>query len=243
MQEKLDILSLDDIKRMEKDSLEYCKEQLYEDKYNTDNIDLKELKNIVDKSIIEKHEYLNEDIYHTQHGIRHHLRTQIYSYILLKNLNYDFNTINIMNYICSIHDTQRKNDYKDHEHGLLAYEKFVENSNYDKFKLKQVLEKHDEKIFETENLLLMILKCSDALDRFRLKNLKGWITMDRIPVSNNNELMNIRNETKKMIMLCRKFTLLTEKYRLENKEEDDYNVIMDNLYELKRRDINERNFK
>lgn len=238
MHEILDIIKIEDITRMEKESLEFCKESLYKEDYDTEWINFNELVEIVSNSVINGDKYLNEDIFHTQHGLRHHLRVQIYSYILMKKLNYNEDSIRLMNYICSIHDTQRKNDYKDHEHGLLAYKKFIENSNLfsndTKETLKEVLETHDSKIEETDNLLLMILKCADALDRFRLKNLKGWINFDRIPKSSLEELMKIRNETKKIVMLCRNFTLMTERYRIENEDDNDYDVIMRNIYLLKR---------
>ena len=242
----LDILNLNDIIAIEIESKKIYYPIL---KKSTDitkfirNIDSNEILNLLRNNNVNKEQYFNSEIFNTQHGLRHHLRVQLYSYFILKKLNYDNSKIEMMNYICAIHDTQRKNDFKDYEHGLRAYKKFVENNDYfnsnEKNIIKETLEQHDSKLEKTNNFYLMVLKCADALDRFRLKNPGGWINFDRIPNSDIEELMIIKEETKKMVSIAREFTIQTEKSKILNKAFDDYQIIEKEFNAIKEEKENE----
>ena len=233
MKKKLDVLNMKDLEKIEVASLEYCNVKYNNQITSIDWVNLNQVIDMLQKINIDKSDYLKEKIYYNQHGLRHHLRVQLYSYILLKYLNYDIQDIELMNYICAIHDTQRKNNYKDTAHGLLAYDKFVKNNdafaNDVKNLIKKVLEEHDSKITYTDNLYLMVLKCADALDRFRLRNLGGWINFDRVPLSDKEELKILREKSKQLVMVCRKLTIQTEKDRLLYPEKKDFDIIVKSL--------------
>ncbi len=119
------------------------------------------------------------------HGLSHALRVMLFSYIIcdIKNIkNYEKYLIPAL-----IHDILREFDIDDPNHGERASRWFLENSglfgNLNKKEIEEIsvaIKYHDiEYNFIPEDILLKfgnmikVLKCADALDRFRLPK-ENW---------------------------------------------------------------------
>jgi len=138
------------------------------------------------------------------HGMRHILRVIINSYILCHFYNCpDWYPCAIA---ASVHDLRRRSDGCDNKHGERAARWFVNTqspssrslSEKDKHNIFYAVKYHDveynripkQKYLEHKNII-DILKCADALDRFRLPKIKWWPNLSYLKLDLNNNLLEL----------------------------------------------------
>tara|TARA_Y100000310_G_scaffold311808_1_gene358463 strand:- start:2229 stop:2942 length:714 start_codon:yes stop_codon:yes gene_type:complete len=145
----------------------------------------------------------------TIHGINHALRVIIYSYILCKIHKIDrFEPFLLA---ASIHDVKRLNDREDINHGKRTSDWFYKSN----IKIKKNLSNEEIKEIclavegkEDKLKINSILKCADALDRYRLPKKRWWLKKELVPIP----------IPKKVINFSRYFTIETEEQIIKGKD-------------------------
>jgi hypothetical protein len=142
----------------------------------------------------------------TIHGESHALRTVIITYILciINNIRH------YKKYLiaASVHDLLRKKDTKDENHGNRAAKWFIENNTlFGHISMKTVkeisvaIQYHDtdydlipKEIISRYKSMIDILKCADALERYRLPKKKWWPKKELMPIKLSDAIFNLSLE-------------------------------------------------
>lgn len=185
----------------------------------------------LDKSIFlryapKKSWFTNPERIKTIHGISHALRVMLYSYILCKI--YKIDRFEPFLVAASIHDIKRINDREDKNHGKRASEWFFKESlriknDFSKKEVKEICVAVEDG--NSNSKMNHILRCADALDRYRLPKRKWWLKKELIPLAMPDKIINFSKH----------FTILTEEKILNGKESlrtvlnsaKRYNIISD----------------
>ncbi|MBT9168891.1 MAG: hypothetical protein DDT19_02241 [Syntrophomonadaceae bacterium] len=142
------------------------------------------------------------------HGMRHLLRTEIFSTLLGDLYNFNRRKIQNLKLAAVLHDIRRRNDKKDLFHGQRSAKWFFRNfSRIKKFFRLSLLdidieevyyaiyfhEKPYNKIYSTTNykkhkIAVDLLKTADALDRYRQPKIKWWIDDSYLKLVPNEKL-------------------------------------------------------
>lgn len=168
----------------------------------------------------------------TIHGVSHSFRVGIYAHILAQIEGLDDQQKNILLAAALVHDTQRKDDRVDPDHGKNAAEYWGDEERFDLLKSKGISLSNEEKeivkllctfhekpyqealqqIKSQETLkLLRLFMVADALDRFRAPNERWWPDLQFF-----NDDDHLHHLMTKLIPFAIHFTLKTELYRLQN---------------------------
>ncbi len=156
-----------------------------------------------------KENWFNSGRIKTIHGISHALRVMIYSYILCKI--HKINRFEPFLLAASIHDVKRLNDREDINHCKRASDWFYKSNikikeNFSNEEIKEICLAVEGRKGKLK--LNSILKCADALDRYRLPKKKWWLKKELVPLP----------IPKKVINLSKYFTVETEEQIIKGKD-------------------------
>ena len=110
------------------------------------------------------------------HGVRHQLRTALYTWIIIKYFDITLDENEILELLQSVlyHDILRENDNTDLEHGKKSSIWIAKKYPFIRKAIIKAIFNHDIDI-EKISIYDKIVKTADALDRYRLPKAKWWI--------------------------------------------------------------------
>lgn len=179
--------------------------------------------------------FFSRDHVYSIHGISHSLRVMVNALLLCKCLHISNPLPHVV--AASIHDTQRKNDNADPEHGNRSAAWFKVNhrslpsnellSISDRQMIVASVTNHSKNYsdipfsdLDAYKVAIDILKAADALDRFRMPKEKWWPRIDFIKLQAAHDL----------IPYAKELTIASERKILS--DEDPYRAVFESAEEI-----------